>query len=411
MKKILILILLFFLICGTVQSQWVQQYQVTEFVNLEDVNFANDQTGWVCGSGGLILKTTNQGQNWFQQNSGVSRRLDRIAVVDENTLYIVGQFQLILKSTTGGTNWQILSEEQSGPSYYSTFFLNQDTGFIAGSGQYVLKTTNGGFNFTQISIPKSSWFYDMYFRNDLDGIISGDGSVYKTSDGGMTWETIWIETNRFDEISFIDSDTGYIVGRFSNQVYKTTNFGSTWDSVSIVPYIDDSYSIKFMNNDTGWIGGSFGYLLKTTNGGINWYQQDMSHFNQGFIEDIHFVNDTIGWAVGAATKILFTTNGGGPLVSISNISNEVPSRFTLEQNYPNPFNGSTIIKFNIKERTFIKIEIYDMLGRLIEFEDYGYKNAGEYKITYYASKLSSGTYLYRLYSGDKSISKKFTLIK
>jgi len=69
MKKILILILLFFLICGTVQSQWVQQYQVTEFVNLEDVNFVNDQTGWACGDGGLILKTTNQGQNWFQQVS------------------------------------------------------------------------------------------------------------------------------------------------------------------------------------------------------------------------------------------------------------------------------------------------------------------------------------------------------
>lgn len=410
MKKYLLL-LIFFSLSATAYSQWVLQYPVTQFVNLKDVNFANEQTGWVCGDGGLILKTTNQGQNWFQQSSGTSRRIENITIVTKDILFASGQFQLILKTTNGGTNWQILSEGQSAPSFYSGFFLNKDTGFVAGDLQTVWKTTNGGLNFTQISIPKSSWFYDMYFRNDMEGIMSGDGSVYKTSDGGNTWETIWIETNAFDELSFINNNTGYIVGRFTNPVYKTTNFGTTWDSVSVVPHIDDSYSIYFINNDTGWIGGSFGKLLKTTNGGYNWYEQDMSQFNQGYLEDIFFINDTTGWAVGAATKILYTTNGGGPVLSISNISNEIPFGFALDQNFPNPFNSQTSISFKLPKNSDIKLEIFDMLGRIVDSEDFGFKTAGEYMINYNAGILSSGVYFYKLNTNDGFQIKKFTLVK
>src|SRR5690606_5625259 len=144
MKYILLLLSFLFLTYQSVHSQWVQQYQVTEFVNLEDVNFANDQTGWVCGDGGLILKTTNQGMNWVQQISGTTKRFERIAIVDENIIYIAGQFQTILKTSNGGTNWQILNEGQNAPSFYSVYFLNKDTGFVAGNLQNVWKTTNGG---------------------------------------------------------------------------------------------------------------------------------------------------------------------------------------------------------------------------------------------------------------------------
>src|SRR5690606_15016565 len=164
MIRIFILII-FLSISGISHSQWVQQYPVTQFVNLEDVNFVNDQTGWACGDGGLILKTTNQGQNWVQQVSGTTKRFERIAIVDENIVYIAGQFRTVLKTTNSGDNWIILSEGQSAPSYYAAFFLNKDTGFVAGDLQNVWKTTNGGVNFTPISIPNSSRFYDMYFRN------------------------------------------------------------------------------------------------------------------------------------------------------------------------------------------------------------------------------------------------------
>src|SRR5690606_41621990 len=99
-------------------------------------------------------------------------------------------------------------------------------------------------------------------------------------------------------------------------------------------------------------------MFKTINGGLNWYEQDMSQFNQGYIEDIHFINDITGWAIGAATKILFTTNGGGPLVSISNISNEIPNGFILEQNYPNQFNPVTKIKIHIPLYGNVSLEMY-----------------------------------------------------
>jgi len=120
-------------------------------------------------------------------------------------------------------------------------------------------------------------------------------------------------------------------------------------------------------------------------------------------------NDSLVWAVGNLGKILHTTNGG--VSSILHSGNEIPDDFILEQNYPNPFNNSTNIKFSIREKGLIKLEVFDLLGRKIDFMNYGMREPGSYSINYNAGKLSSGVYFYKLYSGERSQLRKFTLIK
>jgi hypothetical protein len=89
-----------------------------------------------------------------------------------------------------------------------------------------------------------------------------------------------------------------------------------------------------------------------------------------------------------------------------------PSTFTLTQNYPNPFNPSTTIEFGISQQSKITLIVYDINGALVtvllkdaEFE------SGTYKVSFDASRLASGTYLYSLNNGIHTISKKMTLIK
>jgi hypothetical protein len=90
----------------------------------------------------------------------------------------------------------------------------------------------------------------------------------------------------------------------------------------------------------------------------------------------------------------------------------VPDEFTLEQNYPNPFNPSTSIKFALNEQAEISLSIYSLTGELVEklisSSEFG---AGTYSITFDASKLASGTYIYTITNGSQSISKKMTLLK
>ena len=90
----------------------------------------------------------------------------------------------------------------------------------------------------------------------------------------------------------------------------------------------------------------------------------------------------------------------------------IPNKFYVSQNYPNPFNPSTTIQFGLNEQTEVSLKIYDILGReiatLIKNE---VKSAGSYEVTFNASVLASGTYIYKLTANNQTISKKMNLIK
>jgi hypothetical protein len=90
--------------------------------------------------------------------------------------------------------------------------------------------------------------------------------------------------------------------------------------------------------------------------------------------------------------------------------------FALDQNYPNPFNPSTIIKYSIPENAFVKLRIYDMLGREVATLVNSEQNAGVYSATWngennFGAKVSSGTYIYRIEAGKFSQVKKLVLLK
>jgi hypothetical protein len=86
--------------------------------------------------------------------------------------------------------------------------------------------------------------------------------------------------------------------------------------------------------------------------------------------------------------------------------------FGLEQNYPNPFNPSTTIRFSVAEQSTVTLKVYDMLGRevstLLNNQSF---NAGNHSVSFDASKLASGVYVYTLRAGNNVESKKLTLMK
>jgi hypothetical protein len=89
----------------------------------------------------------------------------------------------------------------------------------------------------------------------------------------------------------------------------------------------------------------------------------------------------------------------------------VPQKFGLGQNYPNPFNPTTSFTFDVSRAADVKLEVYDMLGRKVKELVNERKAAGTYTVSFDASELSSGMYIYRLQAGDMVLSKKMTLIK
>jgi hypothetical protein len=99
------------------------------------------------------------------------------------------------------------------------------------------------------------------------------------------------------------------------------------------------------------------------------------------------------------------------VIGITQISNSIPSGFTLYQNYPNPFNSSTVIEFDLDIADFYEMEIYDILGKKISIILNEYKNPGKYKIILDLANLSSGAYFYTIANSKQKITRNFILIK
>jgi hypothetical protein len=89
----------------------------------------------------------------------------------------------------------------------------------------------------------------------------------------------------------------------------------------------------------------------------------------------------------------------------------VPTNFDLSQNYPNPFNPSTTIRYSTPVAGTVELKVYNMLGQLVETLVNDSQPAGSYVVTFNASRLASGVYLYQLKVGDYLLSKKMVLVK
>jgi len=89
----------------------------------------------------------------------------------------------------------------------------------------------------------------------------------------------------------------------------------------------------------------------------------------------------------------------------------VPDVFALETNYPNPFNPTTVIQFDIPENSIVSLKIYDLQGREVKTLVADQLTAGTHRVTWDASQLASGNYLYRIQAGSYTETKLMVLVK
>jgi hypothetical protein len=94
-----------------------------------------------------------------------------------------------------------------------------------------------------------------------------------------------------------------------------------------------------------------------------------------------------------------------------NDKNQVVNSFNLQQNYPNPFNPSTKINYTLPATSNVSLKVYDMLGREVANLVNATQQAGQHYVTFDASKLASGVYVYTLRSNSSVMSKKMLLMK
>ncbi|HED10102.1 MAG TPA: T9SS type A sorting domain-containing protein, partial [Caldithrix abyssi] len=88
-----------------------------------------------------------------------------------------------------------------------------------------------------------------------------------------------------------------------------------------------------------------------------------------------------------------------------------PEQFRLAQNYPNPFNPATVIEYNLPQKSMVKLEIFNTLGKRVAVLQNGVQPAGVHSINFDASGLASGVYYYRIETDFGRQGKQMLLLK
>lgn len=97
--------------------------------------------------------------------------------------------------------------------------------------------------------------------------------------------------------------------------------------------------------------------------------------------------------------------------SIEDRISSAPQGFKLDQNYPNPFNPSTNINYTLDQAGVVTLKVYDITGREVATLVNTRENAGQHSVTFDATNLASGVYIYSLQSNGIRLTNRMTLIK
>jgi len=270
-------------------------------LKLDDAFFITADEGWVSGAAGTILHTTDSGKTWTAQLGGDPQSqgedIIRLFFLDSTHGWAQGRMGELFR-TTDGQSWQQVNSAVNGQN---VVFTSPSNGFYSYGGK-IYSTADGGTTWkevyacggqTQVQGLTKQFHCDvaaLQFVSPLVGYgvgssnaVLGGGVVVKTEDGGATWNVIYIPQESGNQIadvlSFLDESHGFVLRAIG--VYRTSDGGKSWEGVAMSPPTYDNL-LKFADPQVGWAAGqlpasSTARLTYTTDGGAHWFARDL-HF-------------------------------------------------------------------------------------------------------------------------------------
>ncbi|MBN1560130.1 T9SS type A sorting domain-containing protein [candidate division KSB1 bacterium] len=314
---------------------WGEQSSGT-YRRLSDICFFDDSLGLAVGHGGTIIKTENGGETWTEKVSGIESNLQHICFCDSSLCWVVGEDSTILKSSDSGESWTAVSSHTT-YDLASISFADADTGWAVGFHAYdgtrgeiykttgaILKTTDGGQNWIEV-VKDSIYALNALSLKNGSGWASGDaGTIFKLENGGFQSHA---QNNLVSvgSLHFVDEQLGYGAG--GNMVARTTDGGQSW-STQWLDINQSIQSVDFVNAQKGYISGFYlmqtmtnielnAIIMGTDDGGETWHQQYYNDWD--LLIGVEAVNDSVAYAVGTRLNIttgnirglVLKTNNGG----------------------------------------------------------------------------------------------------
>lgn len=218
---------------------------------------------------------------------------------------------------------------------------------------------------------------------DKDGLYSGYSQTNNAGQAGLTYLRGYQMTDANGEVNFVTIFPGWYTGRICHihfQVYVSSSYAA----ISQLTFDIATKNAIYAANSSLYTKGADG----TTSYGAD------NIFSDGYTYQLASLtpNNTTG---GYDAYLEVTVQGNGV---ISHVEKETAKQFVLQQNYPNPYNNSTTIPFMLKKSADVKIQIYDLSGKMISKIEQKNLNVGEHNVQLNMQTLglASANYIYQI---------------
>ncbi|MFZ1729199.1 MAG: T9SS type A sorting domain-containing protein [Bacteroidota bacterium] len=409
------------------------------------------------------------------QPERMSSQVNHIFVAPDHSLWLARDTAWVSRSEDDGRHWTHMQLPNTEVSVISVFAFDRDTAFVGtggpqslmntGSG-HVWKTTDGGATWRDVLYGIDSRFGNIHFWNQKNGITvsqgandsadvfltsdrgetwtrtaqrlnariplyntmqffdeqygwfassnyyeSSDASVFRTVDGGLTWEekSAGTDIDFVSDVAFVDPLKGWLVDDVSRRIRRTISGGSRWMSAfypmagerMVGLYADPvSHAVWVLSDEYAWV---------SKDDGTNWTKTTL--IPAGRMLGLAFADSLSGWAV--------TKNGivekqiGNPLVA-SLRAPATAQELTLGAAWPNPVtagNDGVMIPFTTARAGQITLTLHNSSGKEIGILAEGSVEAGEHASSWDHRGFSNGVYFITLRSGSQAVTRRIVIAR
>jgi photosystem II stability/assembly factor-like uncharacterized protein len=293
---------------------------------LHSVYFLDQNRGWVAGSNGTLLWTTDGGATWKKLSTLTQDTLHDVYFADEKFGWLIAERDLLklktnseprsylLKTEDGGLTWQhiFVGGADTNARLVRMVFADGQRGWVFGETGVVFATRDGGAHWTQQpSATKHLLLGGALFDQAHLWLVGAGATIVQTKDGGARWQIGFVRYAadvRFTAASFANHNLGWAVGD-AGRIFATTDCGRVWYPQK--SNVDaDLFDVMFIDPAEGWAAGSQGVLLHSRDGGAHWIIESSGTTHT--LQDLFFIDRNHGWAVGFGGTILKYGEGLAP---------------------------------------------------------------------------------------------------
>lgn len=255
---------------------------------------------------------------WFSLDPGTSSHIYCVHFSDNSKGWICGNNNLIKQTDDGGETWENTAfhggtNGSSDFNWYGIFAANENDVYACGSkfiwDRFLFNyayTTSGGTSWDY----QSNWgnaagsWRQVFFIDDQHGwkigTQAGNGWVGHTTTGVENFNNSPVfDDQGLKSVHFVDQNTGWVSGT-NGFIAKSTDAGVSWTELQTGLTTEDLNKVFFINSMTGWAVGDeddMGIIIKTTDGGASWNAVNIPATME--LNGLYFVNENVGWACGS----------------------------------------------------------------------------------------------------------------